>query len=108
VEQTYNRMVQGHASISTEVLARYAADAVREVDGVAGLTESQLPGRRGVRVSAEDGRISVELRLRLEWGASVPEVGHAVQVRVRDYLERMAEIDAARVDVVVDEIGPLR
>ena len=100
--------MQGHASISTDVLARYAADAVREVEGVAGLAESPLPGRRGVRVSAEDGRISVELRLRLEWGASVPEVGHAVQLRVRDYLERMAAVDAARVDVVVDEIGPPR
>jgi uncharacterized alkaline shock family protein YloU len=100
--------VQGHASISTDVLARYAADAVREVPGVLGLTESPLPGRRGVRVSAEEGRIAVELRLRLEWGASVPDVGQAVQRRVRDYLERMAEVDAARVDVVVDEIGPPR
>jgi hypothetical protein len=29
-----------------------------------------------------------------------------LQLRVRDYLERMAEIEPERVDVVVDEIGP--
>jgi uncharacterized alkaline shock family protein YloU len=98
--------VQGHASISTDVLARYAADAVREVDGVLGLAESPLPGRRGVRVSSEDGRTSVELRVRLAWGASVPEVGRAVQLRVREYLGRMADVEAPQVDVVVDEIGP--
>jgi uncharacterized alkaline shock family protein YloU len=98
--------VQGHASISTDVLARYAADAVREVDGVLGLVESPLPGRKGVRVSNEDGRTSVELHVRLVWGASVPGVGRALQLRVRDYLERMAEIEPERVDVVVDEIGP--
>ena len=98
--------VHGHASISTDVLARYAADAVREVDGVLGLAESPLPGRKGVRVTSEDGRTALELHVRLVWGASVPEVGRAVQLRVRDYLERMAEIEPARVDVVVDEIGP--
>jgi len=98
----------GHASISPEVLARYAADAALEVDGVRGLVESHLPRHRAVRISGAEGEpVSVELQLVLEWGASFPEVGRVVQERVADYLARMADLRPARVDVVVAEIGPV-
>ena len=43
--------MDGQASISTEILARYAADAAREVEGVRGLADSPLPRRHAVRVS---------------------------------------------------------
>jgi uncharacterized alkaline shock family protein YloU len=98
--------VEGQASISTDILARYAADAAREVEGVRGLSESPLPGRRGVRVAGEDGVVRVELHLSVDWGASIVDVGHEVQARVREYLLRMADVEPASVDVVVDEIGP--
>jgi uncharacterized alkaline shock family protein YloU len=96
--------VTGQATISADILASYAADAAREVEGVRGLVESPLPGRRGVRISDEDGRLRVELHLVLRWGASIPEVGRAVQDRVREYLARMADVEPAAVDVVVDEV----
>ena len=95
----------GQASISADILARYAADAAREVAGVRGVAESPLPGRRGVRVAtADDGGVRVELHLSVDWGASIPAVGRDVQVRVREYLLRMADVDPAAVDVTVDEI----
>ena len=97
--------MEGRARISADVLASYAADAAREVPGVRGLVESRLPRRRGVRVSSEDGRVALELHLNVDWGASIPAVGRAVQQRVADYLERMADVRPASVDVVVDEIG---
>jgi uncharacterized alkaline shock family protein YloU len=96
----------GRASISSEILARYASDAAREVEGVRGLVESHLHRHRGARVAEQTGGIRVELHVEVEWGASIPEVGHAVQRRVRDYLGRMADVDPTAVDVVVDEIGP--
>jgi uncharacterized alkaline shock family protein YloU len=96
----------GQASISTDILARYAADAAREVDGVRGLAESHLPGRRGVKVAGSGEKLRVELHLALEWGASIPDVGAGVQQRVREYLASMADAAPAVVDVVVDEIGP--
>lgn len=95
----------GQASISTAILARYAADAAREVDGVRGLAESSLPGRRGVKVDGADGGVRVSLRLAVDWGASIPAVGRGVQARVREYLRSMADVEAVVVDVVVDEIG---
>src|SRR5207253_1898192 len=45
------------ATISSDILARYAADAAREVDGVLGLVESALHRHKGVRVVAEDGHV---------------------------------------------------
>lgn len=97
--------MQGHASISAEVLSRYAADAALGVDGVRGLVERALPYRRGVKLDEDDGRVTVELRLAVEWGAVIPTVGRDVQQRVREYLKRMADVDAERVDVFVDEVA---
>jgi len=98
--------VAGQASISTEILARYAADAAREVDGVRGLAESSIPGRHAVRVSGADDAVRLELHVVTEWGAGIPDTGRLVQVRVREYLRRMADVEPAAVDVVVDAVGP--
>jgi uncharacterized alkaline shock family protein YloU len=91
----------GQASISTEILGRYAADAAREIPGV-----REVPKRRGVKVAEADGGVKVELHLVVDWGASIPEVGRGVQARVREYLRRMADVEPSSVEVVVDEIGP--
>jgi uncharacterized alkaline shock family protein YloU len=97
----------GEATISADVLASYAADAAREVHGVRGLAESHVPGRRGgVRIQPGEGGVRIELRLEVDWGAAIPEVGRGVQAQVRAYLERMADVELAGVDVVVDEVGP--
>jgi uncharacterized alkaline shock family protein YloU len=96
----------GQASISTEILARYAADAAREVDGVRGLADSPLPRKHAVRVSGENGAVRIELHLVTEWGTSIPALGRLVQERVREYLHKMADIEPAVVEVVVDAVGP--
>jgi uncharacterized alkaline shock family protein YloU len=94
-------MTEGQASISTGILARYAADAARDVGGVRGLAR-----RRGVKIENENGAVRVELHLALDWGVSMPDVGLTVQAQVREYLGRMADVDPASVDVIVDEVGP--
>jgi uncharacterized alkaline shock family protein YloU len=91
------------ATISSDILASYAADAALEVHGVRGLVGS--PRQRGVRVLEEHGRISLELHIALDWGVSVREVGCEVQRRVGDYLGRMARVELEAVNVVVREIG---
>jgi uncharacterized alkaline shock family protein YloU len=96
------------ATISGDILASYAADAAMETPGVAGLVESTLPRHKGVRVLEEEGGVRVELHVRVEWGASIPAVGAQIQGRVGAYLGRMTETRLVGVDVVVDEIGPIR
>jgi uncharacterized alkaline shock family protein YloU len=98
--------VEGQASISSEVLARYAADAAREIEGVRGLVASQLHRHRGVRVSGEDGAVSIELHLDVDWGARFPELGRHVQRRVYEYLERITGSRPAAVNSVIDSVGP--
>jgi uncharacterized alkaline shock family protein YloU len=93
------------ATISSDILASYAADAAREVEGVHGLVESTLPRHKGVRVLESDGRVRVELHLAVEWDASIPHVGSQVQRRVAEYLARMANIEPEAVDIIVDEIA---
>ena len=95
-------MTEGQASISADILARYAGDAAREVDGVRGIA-----GRRGVKVEGDEGAVRVELHLVVDWGASIPDLGRTVQERVREYLGSMADVDPEAVEVVIDEIGPL-
>jgi uncharacterized alkaline shock family protein YloU len=85
------------AMISPDVVARYAADAAREVEGVAGVVEGV---RKGIRVDGEE----IELHLALRWGVSIPEVGASVQQQVADYLERMTDVRPAAVNIVVEEV----
>jgi uncharacterized alkaline shock family protein YloU len=95
------------ASISTDILARYAADAACEVEGVRGLADSPLPGRSAVRIEdrGANGAVRVELHVVAEWGVSLPSVGRRVQERVGEYLRSMADVTPASVDVVVDAVG---
>ena len=93
-------MHDGQATISPDILARYAGDAAREVDGVRAVT-----GRRGVKVDQSNGVVHVEVHLAVVWGESIPVIGAAVQQRVREYLAHMAKVDAVQVDVVVDEVA---
>jgi uncharacterized alkaline shock family protein YloU len=89
--------VEGQSHISTDVVARYAADAARDVQGVTGLV-----GRHGgVRVDGD----AVTLHVAVSWGVSIPAVGAEVQRRVSEYLTRMTDVKPATVDVVVDEIA---
>ncbi len=93
--------MEGQASISTEILGRYAADAAREIAGV-----RDVPRRGGVKVAQADGHVRIELHLAVDWGVSIPEVARGVQQRVREYLLHMADVEPAAVEVVVDKIGP--
>jgi uncharacterized alkaline shock family protein YloU len=94
--------VDGAASIAEEIIARYAADAAREVPGVRALS-----GRRGVKVLQADGKVDVELHLQTTWGASIPEIALAVQGRVAEYLEAMANVAPRRVEIVIESVGPV-
>jgi uncharacterized alkaline shock family protein YloU len=98
------REVEGHSLISPEVLARYAADAAREVDGVT-LSEKALHRGPGVDVGGSDGAPTIVIHVELEWGGNASEVAGEVQRRVAEYLERMASVTPAAVDVVVDGVG---
>jgi uncharacterized alkaline shock family protein YloU len=86
--------MEGHSHISPEVLARYAADAGGEVQGVHTKT------RRAARITGSE----VVVHLAVDYGADVRAVAAEVQLRVADYLERMADVRPTSVHVYVDDI----
>jgi uncharacterized alkaline shock family protein YloU len=92
--------MEGHAVISHEVLASYAADAARQVEGVHDLVGGSRR-HRGVRIAEDDGTMSVELQVAVEWGSLAPDVAAEVQRRVGEYLTRTARLPSVSVDVVV-------
>jgi uncharacterized alkaline shock family protein YloU len=98
--------VNGDSLISPDVLARYAADAAGEVDGVAGLSEGPLQRGKAVAVSGDEDTLAIEFMLELEWGRNAAEVAREVQRRVSEYLAKMANVTPASVDVVFDAVGP--
>ena len=89
--------MEGHSFISPDVLATYAADAAREVEGV-----RELSGK-GVKIARAENQVAVELHLVLAWGAHAGEVGSRVQANVADCLARMADVRPQTIDVIVDE-----
>jgi uncharacterized alkaline shock family protein YloU len=96
--------MEGHAVISHDLLASYAADAALEVDGVRRLVDA--PRRhRGIRVRDEDGVVGLEIHLELEWGRQAPTVAFAVQTRVQAYVSRTAKLSRVDVDVVIEDIS---
>jgi len=92
--------------ISQEVLARYAADAALGVGGVAGLANGPLNRGKSVSVTGDEDTLAVELNLELEWGQSSADVGKEVQRRVSEYLERMASVTPASVEVLFGTVSP--
>ena len=99
-------MVERRPLISADVLARYAADAAIGVNGVAGLATGPLHRGKPVSVSGDEDTLAIELNLELDWGQSSAEVGKEVQRRVSEYLERMANVSPASVEVVVGAVSP--
>jgi uncharacterized alkaline shock family protein YloU len=91
--------------ISSDVVARYAADATLGVEGVEGLVKDRMRRHDGVRITGDDGAQAVEVHVRAAAGASIPALGREVQERVAAYLERMTGTAPTAVDVIVQEIG---
>ncbi len=99
-------MVERRSLIASDVLARYAGDAALGVTGVAGLANGPLNRGKSISVSGDEDTLAIELSLELEWGQSSAEVGKEVQRRVSEYLERMANVLPASVEVVLAAVGP--
>jgi uncharacterized alkaline shock family protein YloU len=92
------------ARISRDVLARYAADAAQDVEGVRRLVPDRLRRHGGVRVTDEDD-VAIEVHLGVEAGVSIPALGRELQARIAEYLERMTGTTPSTVDIFVHEIG---
>ena len=60
--------------------------------------------RRGIDVSVEKGRVTVELTIAAPYGTVLPDLAQAVQERVASSLGAMCGLEVAAVDVTVEEL----
>lgn len=111
-------MDETRPSLSHEVIATYAADAVRSVHGIIDLHFSAwrgFPSRLrethagGIVIKdSQPGEVDMEIHARVAWGTSIPQLAHDVEDAVRQRITGLLSLDLGMVTLFVDEIaGPL-
>ena len=100
----------GELKIANEVVAVIAALAATEVEGVVSLTGNmthELIAKlgmkslsKGISVAVDNGVVSAQVSLIIQYGYSVPEVSAKVQERVKSAIENMTGlmIESVRVN----------
>ncbi len=108
----------GRIEISPHAIATIAGDAVLQCYGVVGMANKNLIGgladllqperwRRGVEVRVQEGRISVDLYVVIQYGTRISEVAHGVMHGVKYALEQSLGVPIAEVNVHVQGLGML-
>lgn len=101
----------GSILISEEVIASIAALAVREVEGVFGLSVTQTLDlsnilgkknlRKGIRVAITEEGVTVSCNLIVKMGSAVMTVAQSVQTAIADEVAAMTGVRPLRVNVNV-------
>ena len=104
----------GEVQIADEVVAIIAGIAATEAEGVAAMAGniqkefvSKLGMKvlsKGVRISVEEGKVSVDLSIILDYGYSIPEVTKTVQEKVKNAIETMTGLTVADVNIRVADV----
>ena len=92
----------GTVTVTHGALSQVVIASAEAVDGV----RVRRP-RRGLEIDLDGEPARVSLELAARYGVVLPEVAREVQQRVVDGLREMCGVDAAAVDVAVEELdGP--
>jgi uncharacterized alkaline shock family protein YloU len=99
----------GSINYSNEVLAKIAALATDEVEGVVGTSGGSLSDmlgvkNRGIRVELEEESVTVDLNIVIEYGKKLHVVSKAVQDSVKKGIENMTALKVAAVNVNVHSL----
>ena len=105
----------GSVSISEDVIAIIAWEAMHEVEGFGGPAAgipgdlAELIGRknasRGVRISAEEKSVSVDVYITVRFGYSVTKVSRDIQEAISKSVEDMTGVKVSAVNVNVTGIA---
>lgn len=105
----------GEVRIADDVISMIAAISATEVDGVAGMSgniTSDLISKlgvknlsRGVKVTIEEEKVTIELSLELKYGVNLPKVCAAVQEKVKSSVETMTGLTVDEVNIRIAGIA---
>ncbi len=101
----------GNVKISDDVIAAVSAVALKDIDGVYGLTDGtkniafgiKTPGK-SVRADMKDGFVVVDIDVVVNYGAHIQEVAWEIQSRVKKEVEVMTGLVVQKVNVNVKDI----
>ncbi len=101
----------GTINFASDVIATIAGLATSEVKGVASMSGSGLAdflGRKnltkGIKVSVEDGKVSLDASIVVVYGVKLQEVAVEVQKSISKAIETMTGLEVATVDVNIQNI----
>lgn len=99
----------GSIKVADDVVARIAALAALEVDGVSSMAQdlsSELLGKvgikyltKGVRVEIRNKSVKVALALVVEYGYNIPATCQYVQTKVKNAIENMTGLSVVDVNI---------
>ena len=101
----------GQVQIADEVVAIIAGLAATEVEGVssmAGNITNELVSKlgmrslsRGIKINVEDGEVTVDVALNIDYGYSVPKTSRLVQEKVKASIENMTGLTVLDVNIKI-------
>lgn len=114
INQNSNECI-GSVQIADEVVAVIVGLAATEVDGVAAMGDditSDIMSKvgiknlaKGVKIAIEDMKVSVEVKLTVEYGYNIPATCAKVQEKVKNTVENMTGLSVTDVDVRITGVG---
>ncbi len=91
------------AALSVDGVSRLAGNTL--VDNIAEIVGSRRMQARSIAIDmGENNRVSVELKINLKFGFSVPAVAEQVQKAVIEGIEKVTGMTVVKVNVVIQEI----
>lgn len=100
-------------SVNSEVLAKMAEIAAKEIDGVAGLSKKAIDLKgavktktpfTGVKVESVNGALKINIYISVKEAAFVKDVAEKVQVNVKEKIQTMTGTAVTQVNVIVADI----
>ncbi len=101
----------GNVKISDDVIGTIASIATSEINGVDGLSggiAGDIAGifgkknlSKGVKVLIEEGQVTVDLNVIVDFGVKIPEVSWQIQESVKNSVETMTGLEIREINVHV-------
>lgn len=105
----------GNVNISDEVVSVIASMAAAGVSGVSGMVGGvaggfvELLGKKnlskGVKITTDNGKVSLDLAIIVEYGAKIPDVAWDVQEKVKSEVEVMTGLEVIAVNISVEGVN---
>ena len=110
-----NVEIATNLNISEDVIGIIAGLAASEVEGIAGMTLGFVDGinqilgsskkySKGVKITLEGKKVTIDLYVNVKYGVRIPDIAWAAQNAVKNAVENMTGLEVASVNINVQGI----